>query len=106
MTPRFPKLKTMISLVVHNNHLMMLVHTHSVLVQFMQGATIQRMRTACTTFKAHPMRMHGSNISPLPQRRNSKHTLAAVMSPVNTTGVATSAENGADEDTIDWRRRW
>jgi hypothetical protein len=106
MTLRFAKLTTIISLVVHNNPLTRPVHTHGVLVQCMQGATFQRMRTACTTPKAHPMRMLGSNISPPPQRRNPKHTLAAAISPVDTTGVASGAENGADEGTIDWRRRW
>jgi hypothetical protein len=68
------------------------------------------MRTACAAYKAfrktHPMRMHGSNIYPLPQRRSPEHTLAAVMTPLDTTGVATGAESGADEGTIDWRRRW
>jgi hypothetical protein len=34
------------------------------------------------------------------------HTLAAVASPVDTSGVATGGEEAADEGVIDWRQRW
>jgi hypothetical protein len=75
-------------------------------VSCMQGKAELSRQSTRTHPKTIPSTKLLGNRSSVHLHQRYPHTLAAVASPVDTSGVATGGEEAADEGVIDWRQRW